>query len=40
MTDLRPATALDVNDLLVVERARLIDTLNALSADEWSLPTE
>ncbi len=40
MTDLTPATALDVNDLLVLERARLLDTLTALTADEWSLPTE
>jgi uncharacterized protein (TIGR03083 family) len=31
---------LDVNDLLVVERARLLDTLSALSASEWAAPTE
>ena len=38
--DLIAAPALDVNDLLVVERARLLDTLADLSPDEWSLPTE
>jgi hypothetical protein len=40
MTDLTPATALDVNDLLVVERARLLDTLTVLSPDEWAMSTE
>jgi uncharacterized protein (TIGR03083 family) len=38
--DLVAAPPLDVNDLLVVERARLLDTLSTLSAAEWAAPTE
>lgn len=40
MTGLRAAGPLDVNDMLVVERARLLATLADLAPDEWELPTE
>lgn len=38
--DLTAAPPLDVDDLLVIERARLLDTLSALSPDDWGAPTE